>query len=130
MQAQMKLNDDSMSEKIEEVKAARVAHAKDRDRIQSLQGELAEARDEVYAAESKHKRMLDDLRYAMTLAEHERDEALLRINRVYVNEEETSRDADVVAGYRPYRTYNTRDTPPHSSSTCPRACYFITVTAS
>ena len=48
--------------------------------------ELAELRDQIHAAESKHTRMLDDFRTAMTFHDNERDEALLRLNRVYVNE--------------------------------------------
>ena len=43
-------------------------------------------RDQIHAAESKHTRMLDDFRTAMTFHDNERDEALLRLNRVYVNE--------------------------------------------
>ena len=95
LKEQVALNDAAMTEKIQELNAARVQKSKDGDRILGLQRELAEMRDEVHLAETKFRRFCDDFSTALTFVDHERDEALLRLNEVYIKESVEGEDADV-----------------------------------
>lgn len=79
-------SDAAMAAMISEVEAARVARSKDHDKILGLQGELAAMREQLHAAETMYSRFRDDFRTAMTFVEDDRDEALLRLKRVYVLE--------------------------------------------
>jgi len=96
LRAQIVINDAAMAGKVAEIQRARVQRGRDQDRILGMRRELAEMRDAIHAVETKFSRLLDDLRTAMTFTDNERDEALLRVNRVYVNQEEEAGEADVV----------------------------------